>query len=85
MDGTPSKLNRNLLHRDEPQNAKLRRVHLVGIGGAGMRSLADVLAAAGWTVSGSDANHESLAGIAGNVTRGPCGRSRRRAARPGRL
>jgi len=38
----------------------LRRAHLVGIGGAGMRSLADVLDEAGWRVSGSD-----LAGAAG--------------------
>jgi UDP-N-acetylmuramate--alanine ligase len=30
------------------------RVHLVGIAGSGMRSLADLLAAAGWQVSGSD-------------------------------
>jgi UDP-N-acetylmuramate--alanine ligase len=32
----------------------LPRAHLVGIAGAGMRSLADVLDAAGWQVSGSD-------------------------------
>jgi UDP-N-acetylmuramate--alanine ligase len=31
-----------------------RQVHLVGIAGAGMRSLAGVLSAAGWRVSGSD-------------------------------
>ena len=30
------------------------RVHLIGIAGSGMRSLADVLSAAGWQVSGSD-------------------------------
>jgi len=32
------------------------RAHLVGIGGAGMRSLADVLTAANWKVTGSDEN-----------------------------
>jgi UDP-N-acetylmuramate--alanine ligase len=37
-----------------------RRVHLVGVAGAGMRSLADLLDQAGWQVSGSD-----LAGLAG--------------------
>jgi UDP-N-acetylmuramate--alanine ligase len=31
-----------------------RRVHLIGVAGAGMRSLAGVLAAAGWQLSGSD-------------------------------
>ena len=30
------------------------RAHLVGIAGAGMRSLADVLDAAGWQIGGSD-------------------------------
>jgi UDP-N-acetylmuramate--alanine ligase len=33
-----------------------RRVHLVGIAGNGMRSLADVLLGWGWTLSGSDLN-----------------------------
>jgi UDP-N-acetylmuramate--alanine ligase len=31
-----------------------RHAHLVGIGGAGMRSLAEVLAGQGWSISGSD-------------------------------
>ncbi len=39
-----------------------RRVHLVGIAGAGMRSLADLLDQAGWQVSGSDLAAQSLAG-----------------------
>jgi UDP-N-acetylmuramate-alanine ligase len=30
------------------------RAHLVGIAGSGMRSLADVLAQAGWQINGSD-------------------------------
>ncbi len=36
------------------------RVHMVGIGGAGMRSLADVLDEAGWQVSGSDLSAAAL-------------------------
>lgn len=42
---------------------KTPRVHLVGIGGAGMRSLADVLEAAGWETSGSDLDAGALAGL----------------------
>ncbi len=38
-----------------------RRAHLVGIAGSGMRSLARVLAAAGWKISGSDNDSGSLA------------------------
>ena len=33
---------------------RLRRAHLVGVAGSGMRALADVLAGWGWRVSGSD-------------------------------
>ena len=36
------------------------RAHLVGIGGTGMRSLAEVLLGWGWRVSGSDSSRESL-------------------------
>lgn len=45
----------NELRWDEP-----RRVHFVGIGGAGMRSLAKVLCEFGWDVSGSDINCDGL-------------------------
>ena len=38
------------------RDRQTRRAHLVGIAGAGMRSLADVLLAAGWQISGSDPN-----------------------------
>ncbi len=37
-----------------PSSWSPRTAHLVGIGGAGMRSLASLLASAGWTISGSD-------------------------------
>lgn len=40
---------------------KIRRAHLVGVGGAGMRALADVLDEAGWQVSGSDESANALA------------------------
>lgn len=46
--------------RAPPRGA--RRVHLVGIAGAGMRSLADLLDQAGWQVSGSDLVAGSLVG-----------------------
>lgn len=46
---------------------KIPRAHLVGIGGAGMRSLADVLDAAGWEISGSDLNADALVGSRYNV------------------
>ncbi len=36
------------------------RVHLVGIAGAGMRALAEILLAAGWRVSGSDLDLSSV-------------------------
>jgi UDP-N-acetylmuramate--alanine ligase len=42
--------------------ATLPRAHLVGIAGAGMRSLAQVLQAAGWQISGSDLAPDALAG-----------------------
>jgi UDP-N-acetylmuramate--alanine ligase len=48
-------LDRSSPAMDDPPS---RRAHLVGIAGAGMRSLADLLDEAGWQVSGSD---ESLA------------------------
>ncbi len=48
----------------------LKRAHLVGIAGAGMRSLADVLDEAGWHVSGSDLASESLADTPFDVWQG---------------
>src|SRR4051812_1704061 len=51
------------------------RAHLVGIAGAGMRSLADVLSAAGWQISGSDLDASSLAGCAWNIRTGHDARS----------
>ena len=47
-----------------------KRAHLVGIAGAGMRSLADVLDMAGWHVSGSDLAGESLDGAPLDVCHG---------------
>ena len=63
MDGTNPRRRLSILDRGGADPADARRVHLVGIGGSGMRSLADVLAAAGWTLSGSDANREALDGL----------------------
>ena len=48
----------------------LKRAHLVGIAGAGMRSLADVLDEAGWQVSGSDLDEASLVGAPFAVRQG---------------
>ena len=44
--------------------------HLVGIGGAGMRSLADLLDAGGWEISGSDLSASSLVGLPFDVHQG---------------
>lgn len=42
-----------------------RRVHLVGVGGAGMQSLANVLVGFGWDVSGSDIRGDALRELQG--------------------
>ncbi len=44
------------MFRGETGVQRAQRAHLVGIAGAGMSALADVLLQAGWTVSGSDMN-----------------------------
>jgi UDP-N-acetylmuramate--alanine ligase len=49
---------------------KSLKAHLVGIAGAGMRSLADVLDDAGWVVTGSDLDARSLAGSPLNIRQG---------------
>ena len=67
---------------------KVRRIHFVGIGGAGMSGIAEVLATQGYQVSGSDiaasAVTRRLAGLGVTTaighdadTRGPRGRGRR--------
>ena len=53
----------------EPRRT-LKRAHLVGIAGSGMRSLADVLDEAGWHISGSDLECQSLAGAPFDVWQG---------------
>jgi len=47
---------------------RAQRVHMVGIGGSGMRALAELLAARGCTVTGSDERNVQVAGA--RVTRG---------------
>ena len=39
---------------------RIRRIHFVGIGGAGMCGIAEVLANQGYQVSGSDLRHSSV-------------------------
>ena len=46
-----------------------RRAHLVGVAGAGMRALAEVLLGWGWELSGSDSAVESLEELAATGTR----------------
>ena len=46
-----------------------QRAHLVGVGGCGMRALADVLAARGWQLSGSDCNAAAVRELAGTNLR----------------
>ena len=41
-------------HRRQPFMGRIRRVHMVGIGGIGMSSIAEVLLARGYEVTGSD-------------------------------
>ncbi|MBU6421944.1 MAG: UDP-N-acetylmuramate--L-alanine ligase, partial [Gammaproteobacteria bacterium] len=53
---------------------RIRRVHLVGIGGAGMGGIAEVLINLGYRVSGSDLRENAitrrLAGLGAHVQRG---------------
>jgi UDP-N-acetylmuramate--alanine ligase len=46
-----------------------QRAHLVGIGGSGMRALADVLTARGWQLSGSDCNAAAILELGGKQMR----------------
>ncbi|MDQ3263014.1 MAG: UDP-N-acetylmuramate:L-alanyl-gamma-D-glutamyl-meso-diaminopimelate ligase [Myxococcota bacterium] len=46
--------NGNIVHSIDP--SKIRRIHLVGVGGTGMGSFAGMLKAAGFEVTGSDEN-----------------------------
>lgn len=55
IDIVPQFLERRSATAPDLRVHRERRAHLVGIAGSGMRSLAEVLAAAGWQVSGSDA------------------------------
>ena len=48
---------------------RLRRVHLVGVAGSGMRALADVLADWEWNVSGSDRNIDGMKASSANRMR----------------
>jgi UDP-N-acetylmuramate--alanine ligase len=50
--------------------ATLPRAHLVGIAGAGMRSLAEILVAAGWQISGSDLAGDPFFGTPFDVRHG---------------
>ena len=50
------------LARESVRIHKDPKAHLVGIAGAGMSSLAEVLDAAGWEISGSDLNGRFAAG-----------------------
>lgn len=46
--------NNNGTHRDSNPMGRIRRIHFVGIGGAGMSGIAEVLLNLGYEVSGSD-------------------------------
>ena len=47
-------------HRRQPVFGRIRHVHMVGIGGIGMSSIAEVLLRRGYEVSGSDLNESSV-------------------------
>jgi UDP-N-acetylmuramate--alanine ligase len=60
---------------------KVHRIHFVGIGGAGMSGIAEVLLNLGYQVSGSDgassAVTQRLADMGASVFHRPCRRARR--------
>jgi UDP-N-acetylmuramate--alanine ligase len=63
-------------HRGVPFARELSRpqwAHLVGIGGSGMGALADVLAARGWQLSGSDCNAAAIRELDGKLIRAVAG------------
>jgi len=49
----------------------MRRIHVVGVGGAGMSAIAEVLAAIGHEVTGSDLKASTRCGNE-RYRRGPC-------------
>ena len=49
--------------------SRLRRAHLVGVAGSGMRALADVLAGWGWQLTGSDLAWHRLQAFGGKAAR----------------
>src|SRR6266566_319674 len=51
---------------DPAVEPRLLTAHLIGIGGSGMRSLAAVLSAHGWRISGSDRNLRAARELARN-------------------
>ena len=69
---------------------KVKRVHFVGIGGAGMSGIAEVLATQGYQVSGSDLARERgdaapRASSASTIAIGHAARQRRRRRRRRRV
>ena len=44
--------DRNIYH--VPEMRRIRRIHMIGIGGTGMSGIAEVLVNLGYTVAGSD-------------------------------
>ena len=61
-------------------DSKIRQIHMVGIGGAGMSGIAEVLLNLGYDISGSDMSDSAvvkhLRQSWGPHRRGPCGRER---------
>ena len=49
-----------IMHRRQPVFGRIRHVHMVGIGGIGMSSIAEVLLRRGYEVSGSDLNESAV-------------------------
>src|SRR5262249_51144659 len=62
-------LDNIMLHLRTPLGGLSKKAHLVGIGGSGMRALSSVLLARGWQLSGSDAQSDGMAGLAGGGIR----------------
>lgn len=53
-------MNKNFANAPELHMRRIKRVHLLGIGGAGMAGIAEVLFNLGYTVSGSDPGNSSI-------------------------
>lgn len=60
MSNSTKHIDPQTTHRRQPVFGRIRHVHMVGIGGIGMSSIAEVLLRRGYEVSGSDLNESAV-------------------------